>query len=1036
MKPPSLRQCGRACNKLVVWSVGLAVLASTLALAFTGYVALRPISVTPYLAYVQKHPALGGYHLGLDSLTLHFERNFILRGRGVSLASPAGVPLVSAFALEVEFSNRRLLMGQLAPKHVLLDGAAVVATVASQTITVGDVVLPLPSEDGAVTSGPGIVEWLNNTYGQPRIYHTLRTLTLRNLLVRVNLPDKDEKWRFVDTQIRFSKYFRLGERLDVNTVITQGEFKLPAMLAVEHATKADTADVRLYFERSDADILRNHVPEVFRNRITGQARIMFGATLERQNRISRPNLSLKFGRGTLDLPELYTRPLVFNHLEVKGAYDDEADRLSLSDFDFLDDNGNALRVQGVITGLRQDNPHVNLTGGGSFGVAEQFIDYLPDAVLPETRTWLRLAINGKQATLSDVRFFFTGRIKDFPFDDDNDPDTGYGVALNFDNLNMTYLESMPPASGMSGRLEMGGNRIRAVAPRATLSRQEVRDVSVTIANLFRSPDPDLYVSLSASGEVEDVLGMVFLHTERGDFQPVKGRHTAQGWLHVPLLDDVQFEHMTFDVKADLTDIEAVVPYINQPLKAPKARVEVTDSTLKMATQGTIADETVTLNWQEDMRAFGDNSRLAAQGTLSQKRLNGWLGDGGLSLDRAVPYTLTLQRPQDEKLFEFELAADLSAPNVASTLNWQKPAGADAKLDVRGRVEESGTELWVDMLSFRAPDAEVLGSAILPGDIAKATIQLNPFRLGRTNVFVDYDQGNLSLMGEGLDVSLFMGDDTQPDDTPITLPAGTYSLNLRNLYLPKVTLERIEGTLQRTDKGWTEGSLSVLLPQAKTATVNIASRPDGLQNLRLYAQDAGHMLRALDIYDNIRGGQMTADMTLTRQYGVVGFEGEGPFIIDKGHIINAPIVVRILSLLWPGQLFSPQKGIAFDKIEMHLTLMEHAMQFRRAVMTGPSLGLRFDGRINHADDTIEAKGSLIPVEGLNKMVGAIPLVGRLLTGSQDALVAADFTVRGKMTDPQVSVNPLSAITPGLVKDIFGAIFEGGDTRPAPITEGDQ
>ena len=39
---------------------------------------------------------------------------------------------------------------------------------------------------------------------------------------------------------------------------------------------------------------------------------------------------------------------------------------------------------------------------------------------------------------------------------------------------------------------------------------------------------------------------------------------------------------------------------------------------------------------------------------------------------------------------------------------------------------------------------------------------------------------------------------------------------------------------------------------------------------------------------------------------------------------------------------------------------------------------------------------------------------------DAALAATFSVSGPIAQPQVSVNPLAALVPGMIRDLFGAL----------------
>ncbi|MBX9634465.1 MAG: hypothetical protein K2X44_05730, partial [Magnetospirillum sp.] len=61
---------------------------------------------------------------------------------------------------------------------------------------------------------------------------------------------------------------------------------------------------------------------------------------------------------------------------------------------------------------------------------------------------------------------------------------------------------------------------------------------------------------------------------------------------------------------------------------------------------------------------------------------------------------------------------------------------------------------------------------------------------------------------------------------------------------------------------------------------------------------------------------------------------------------------------------------------------------------------------------------------------------LITGGEKGggLVAFNFTMRGPTQEPDVSVNPLSALTPGFLRNLFNIFDDGTETearrRPSP------
>ena len=64
------------------------------------------------------------------------------------------------------------------------------------------------------------------------------------------------------------------------------------------------------------------------------------------------------------------------------------------------------------------------------------------------------------------------------------------------------------------------------------------------------------------------------------------------------------------------------------------------------------------------------------------------------------------------------------------------------------------------------------------------------------------------------------------------------------------------------------------------------------------------------------------------------------------------------------------------------------------------------------------GTYIPLQGLNGAFGAIPLLGQILSGTQgEGIFGITFAVQGPTSDPQVIVNPLSLVAPGIFREMF-------------------
>ena len=68
-----------------------------------------------------------------------------------------------------------------------------------------------------------------------------------------------------------------------------------------------------------------------------------------------------------------------------------------------------------------------------------------------------------------------------------------------------------------------------------------------------------------------------------------------------------------------------------------------------------------------------------------------------------------------------------------------------------------------------------------------------------------------------------------------------------------------------------------------------------------------------------------------------------------------------------------------------------------------------------------------------MLSDIPLLGNLLTSKPgEGIIGLTYAVRGDLDQPEISVNPLSLMTPGILRRIFEFGVPTPPRQPAPQT----
>ena len=113
-----------------------------------------------------------------------------------------------------------------------------------------------------------------------------------------------------------------------------------------------------------------------------------------------------------------------------------------------------------------------------------------------------------------------------------------------------------------------------------------------------------------------------------------------------------------------------------------------------------------------------------------------------------------------------------------------------------------------------------------------------------------------------------------------------------------------------------------------------------------------------------------------------------------------------------------------------------LEIQDAVIYNPNIGITAQGGIDFQHSQVDMSGSFVPAYSVNTMLTKIPLVGLLLSGGENGGVfGINYRVHGSMSDPTLSVNPLSAIAPGIFHRILSAI-DGTRAAAAAVHEPDE
>ena len=109
-----------------------------------------------------------------------------------------------------------------------------------------------------------------------------------------------------------------------------------------------------------------------------------------------------------------------------------------------------------------------------------------------------------------------------------------------------------------------------------------------------------------------------------------------------------------------------------------------------------------------------------------------------------------------------------------------------------------------------------------------------------------------------------------------------------------------------------------------------------------------------------------------------------------------------------------EGIGFDEFEMNFKSKKDGMVIDEIYAIGPAISILMDGYIEK-DKLISLRGTLVPATTVNKFIGSLPVLGKILVGSKtgEGVFGVSFKIKGPPKKLETSVNPIKTLTPRFI-----------------------
>ena len=605
------------------------------------------------------------------------------------------------------------------------------------------------------------------------------------------------------------------------------------------------------------------------------------------------------------------------------------------------------------------------------------------------------------------------------------PDDGLSVNIETSGTTLRPIAKLPAIRDADLTVRITGRTALVNVGRGTVEVTPGRKLNIA-SGVFEVPDTHpkpapARATFRIDGTVPAAAALLATDALRDSvgisLDPASSRGTivAQVTVNVPLQKAMSESAATYALTADLANFAADKMLLGQKVEASALRVVASTEGYQVKGDVKINGTPATIDLRKLKNDTEADLRMVATIDEAARRRIGF--DFGGSVTGSIPIKVAARIGDANKDDRMSVDADLTAVKIDNLLpGWLKPAGRPARATYT--LVKTAKSARFDDLSIEGSGATVKGSVEIDntGDIVAANFPVFALSDG-DKVALKADRGGdgvlrVAMRGDVYDGRNFVkaslgGAQEKPNqkqtdldlDIKIGAVAGHNGETLRGLDL---RLARRSGRIR---------SFAMTSKIGRDTPFNGDLRlraRDNHQVIYFETEDAGSLFRFTDTYPRMFSGQLwiAMDPPTQEQTPQVGHVD-----IRNFSVRGEPALDRVAA----GAPGIGKGGVEFSEMTADFTRFPGKMAVRDGVVRGMQVGATVEGQIDYAANDVHLRGTFVPFYGLNNMFGQIPIVGFFLGGgSNEGLLGITYEAVGPPSSPRISVNPVTAIAPGLLR----------------------
>ncbi|MDX2027282.1 MAG: AsmA-like C-terminal domain-containing protein [Alphaproteobacteria bacterium] len=790
-----------------------------------------------------------------------------------------------------------------------------------------------------------------------------------------------------------------------------------------------------FFAGGHPDTLALGPASIFNLPLTGEILLDFDSGLN----IASGSTDIRGGAGTLQHAEFWDQPRAVKSLEIKGAYDQKTNTLAIPAA-VVDFGGPTLTL--TVNGtaplpLSSHDLDLTLTAHIKNWPLDQYRQLWPKPIIPNPSDWVSTSLSkgmfdqGEMTLKAPLKWDDLANIT---------PTEGKGK-IKASGARVKYLDGMPEVEGVDAEADFDLKSMSVQITSGHIGEIKILPFTMNLSG-FEEKVQYADIPLKITGSVPSVLQLI--DTPRLGYakavgltpNDVAGKAEGTVTFRLPLLKELDMADV--DIKADVQLVSLTSSKLVEGIDITQGNMNLALDKEGFKVQGpaTINKVPLQILWQQNFKEDSGKPLRQAQvtGSLSAEQWQSLGIDVFKGTRGIMPLSIDLkQMDKNKSLVSGKL--DLTAAEAQiSQLNWKKSAGASASVKFTAEMP-AGKEITIKSIEMSGPQLNIKGRATMSADAKNLlSLNLNPMIAGRTNASLNYAQPKESMdavsfdvIGESLDISGLKGGKEQPD---ASMQAKEFRIKLAKLYTSETgLLANVEGHAVRDAKGWSEINLHGMAEGGHALDVNLALKEGGRRVFSVTCEDFGKALKSMGFTDTVTDGNLKirGESDPEDPRAIVGTIKVGHFTV--GHL---PALVVLMNAASPFGFVGLFTGsMEFDRLTGKFRWEGDTVKLSETHAAGAAVGINIAGKVDMGSDEANLNGTMVPFSMVNNILGSIPLLGDVITGGEgQGVLAVSYSINGPLDDPSVSVNPVSLLTPGFLRNLFFGDDDSDEAEEAP------